>query len=100
MVLGMIVDNSIIVVDAYLETWTKGCRAGTRPSRALKLFRIDLSGHALHLHHLFPLLVTMTGQFRDFLNDFPWTVTISLMVSLVLAMVFIPFLEYVLIKRG
>ena len=48
----------------------------------------------------FPLLVTMSGQFLDFLKDFPWTITISLMTSLVLAMIFIPFLEYVLIKKG
>ena len=48
----------------------------------------------------FPLLFTMTGQMLDFVTFFPWTLSISLMVSLAVAMVFIPLLERVLIKKG
>lgn len=36
----------------------------------------------------------------DFVTFFPWTLSISLMVSLAVAMVFIPLLERVLIKKG
>ena len=43
----------------------------------------------------FPLLFTMTGQMLDFVTFFPWTLSISLMVSLAVAMVFIPLLERV-----
>ena len=42
----------------------------------------------------------MTGQMFDFVTFFPWTLSISLMVSLAVAMVFIPLLERVLIKKG
>ena len=42
----------------------------------------------------------MTGQMLDFVTFFPWTLSISLMVSLAVAMVFIPLLERVLIKKG
>ena len=39
----------------------------------------------------------MTGMMRDFLTYFPWTITINLMVSLLLAVLVIPFLEIVII---
>jgi multidrug efflux pump subunit AcrB len=46
----------------------------------------------------FPLLITMKGAFHDAIEDFPWTVTINLMVSLFLAVTVIPFLEVLIIR--
>lgn len=40
----------------------------------------------------------MSGTSRDFLTHFPWTLTISLGMSLILAMIFIPFVQYLIIK--
>ena len=40
----------------------------------------------------------MKGMFHDCLEDFPVTITINLMVSLVLAVTVIPFLETRIIK--
>lgn len=100
-VLGMIVDNSIIVVDAYLDNLDRGLsRWHAAVASAKNYFGSILLATLCICIIFFPLLVTMTGQFLDFLKDFPWTLTISLMMSLVLAMVFIPYLEYVLIKKG
>ena len=100
-VLGMIVDNSIIVVDAYLENLDKGMSRWYAAIASAKNYFGSILLATLCICIIFyPLLVTMTGQFLDFLKDFPWTLTISLMMSLVLAMVFIPYLEYVLIKKG
>ena len=100
-VLGMIVDNSIIVVDAYLENLDKGMsRWHAAVASAKNYFGSIFLATLCICIIFFPLLVTMHGQFLDFLKDFPWTITISLMTSLVLAMIFIPFLEYVLIKKG
>ena len=48
----------------------------------------------------FPFLITMKGMFHDCLEDFPWTITINLMVSLILAVTVIPFLEVHIIKPG
>ena len=45
----------------------------------------------------YPILFTMTGMMRDFLTYFPWTITINLMVSLLLAVLVIPFLEILII---
>ena len=48
----------------------------------------------------YPYLITMTGSFHDALEDFPITITINLMVSLILAVTIIPFLETRIIKPG
>ena len=100
-VLGMIVDNSIIVVDAYLENLdNKMSRWHAAISSAQEYFGSILLATFSICMIFFPLLFVMTGVFLDFLRDFPWTLTISLMTSLIVAMIFIPFLEYMLIKTG
>ena len=100
-VLGMIVDNSIIVVDAYLDNLDRGMsRWYAAIASAKNYFGSILLATLCICVIFFPLLVTMKGQFLDFLQDFPWTLTISLMMSLVLAMIFIPYLQYVLIRKG
>ena len=48
----------------------------------------------------YPFLITMKGMFHDCLEDFPITITINLMVSLILAVTVIPFLETRIIKPG
>jgi multidrug efflux pump subunit AcrB len=48
----------------------------------------------------FPFLATLKGLFNDFVQLFPWTVTITLGISLLVAMFLIPFIQYVFIKKG
>jgi multidrug efflux pump subunit AcrB len=100
-VLGMIVDNSIIVVDAYLENLdNKMSRWHAAILSAKNYFGSILLATLCICIIFFPLLFIMKGLFLDFLRDFPWTLTVALMTSLIVAMIFIPFLEYVLIKTG
>jgi multidrug efflux pump subunit AcrB len=100
-VLGMIVDNSIIVVDAYLENLdNKMSRWHAAILSAKNYFSSILLATLCICIIFFPLLFIMKGLFLDFLRNFPWTLTISLMTSLIVAMIFIPFLEYILIKTG
>lgn len=100
-VLGMIVDNSIIVIDAYLERLDQGySRWYAAIYSAKDYFGSILLATLCICVIFFPLLFTMTGQMLDFVTFFPWTLSISLMVSLAIAMIFIPLLERVLIKKG
>lgn len=100
-VLGMIVDNSIIVIDAYLERLDKGMSRWHAAVSSARNYFSSIFLATLSICIIFyPLLFTMTGQMLDFVNWFPWTITISLMTSLVIAMIFIPMLEHVLIKKG
>ena len=97
-VLGMIVDNSIVVIDGYLDYLGRGYSRWYAAVESAREFFPSLLLATICICMIFyPLLFTMTGMFRDFLNYFPWTITINLMVSLVLAVLVIPYLEILII---
>lgn len=99
-VLGMIVDNSIVVIDGYLEYLGKGhSRWYAAIESATQYFMPMLLATVCICVIFFPLLFTMSGQTGDFVTYFPWTVTINLMVSLLLAVLIMPLLEFLLIKH-
>jgi len=99
-VLGMIVDNSVVVIDGYLEYIGNGVSRW----RAAALSAQNYSG-AIFLATFaicivfFPLLIILTGIWNDFVLHFPWTFSIALFVSFMLAILYIPFMEYMLIKK-
>ncbi len=98
-VLGMIVDNSIVVIDGYLEYLGKGHEPHVAAIESARQYFLPMMLATLCICIIFfPFLWTMKGVFHDCLKDFPWTVTINLMVSLLLAVTVIPFLEVRIIK--
>ena len=100
-VLGMIVDNSIVVIDGYLEYLGKGYEPKQAAIDSAKQYFMPMMLATICICAIFfPFLLTMKGMFHDCLVDFPWTITINLMVSLLLAVTVIPFLEVKIIKPG
>lgn len=100
-VLGMIVDNSIVIVDGYIEKLDHGIpRWNASIESAKEYFKAIFSATLAISITFFPFLVTLTGQTADFLKLFPWTILIVLSVSLAIAVLFIPFLQYFFIRKG
>lgn len=100
-VLGMIVDNSIVIVDSYIEMLDHGMsRWHAAIASAKEYFKSILSATLAISITFFPFLITTTGTMYDFLEYFPWTVTITLGVSLAVAMLIIPFFQYLFIRKG
>jgi multidrug efflux pump subunit AcrB len=98
-VLGMIVDNSIVVIDGYLEYLGKGFKPYDAAIESARQYFMPMLLATVCICAIFyPFLITMKGMFHDCLEDFPVTITINLMVSLVLAVTVIPFLETHIIK--
>ena len=98
-VLGMVVDNSIVVIDGYLEYLGKGQEPKRAAIESVRQYFMPMMLATICICAIFyPFLITMKGIFHDCLKDFPITVTINLMVSLFLAVTVIPFLEVRLIK--
>ena len=98
-VLGMVVDNAIVVIDGYLEYLGKGYAPKEAAITSAKQYFLPMMLATLCICIIFyPLLITMKGAFHDALEDFPATITINLMVSLFLAVTVIPFLEVLIIK--
>ena len=100
-VLGMIVDNSIVVIDGYLEYLGKGYKPMDAAIESARQYFMPMLLATICICAIFyPYLITMKGMFHDALEDFPVTITINLMVSLILAVTVIPFLETRIIKPG
>ena len=100
-VLGMIVDNSIVVIDGYLEYLNKGYEPKRAAVDSAKQYFMPMLLATLCISIIFyPFLITMKGTFYDALKDFPATITINLMISLFIAVMVIPFLEVRIIKPG
>lgn len=98
-VLGMIVDNSIVVIDGYLEYLGKGFKPNDAAIESARQYFMPMMLATICICAIFfPFLLTMKGMFHDCLEDFPWTITINLVVSLILAVTVIPFLEVHIIK--
>ena len=98
-VLGMVVDNSIVVIDGYLEYLGKGLEPKQAAIQSARQYFMPMMLATICICAIFyPFLITMKGIFLDCLKDFPITVTINLMISLLLAVTLIPFLEVRLIK--
>ena len=98
--LGMIVDNSIIVIDGYLEYLGKGMPHREAAVRSVQqYFWPMLLATVCICVIFFPLLLTMTGEACDAVGDFPPTITIVLMTSLVVAACVIPVMNATLIRK-
>lgn len=99
-VLGMVVDNSIVVLDGYLENRRKGMSRWYSAAESAQHYFPPMMLATLCICAIFyPCLVVFDGQIAEFMETFPFTLTINLMVSLLLAVVVIPILENSLIKK-
>jgi multidrug efflux pump subunit AcrB len=98
--LGMIVDNSIVIIDNYMELIADGMsRWNAAITSAVHFFKSILSATLAISITFFPIVVTMTGMAKDFVQTFPWAITIILFVSLIIAELLVPFLQFWFIKR-
>lgn len=99
--LGMIVDDSVVIVDNYEELIAEGVQHRLASlSSATEFFRALVAATFSISMTFFPFLITMTGMFRDFLTDFPWAITIILFVSLICAEMVVPFLQLKFIHKA
>ena len=99
-VLGMIVDNAIIVIDGYLEYLGAGMGRRAAAVKSVQQYFWPMTLATLCICIIFyPLLFTMKGEGRDSLELFPFTMSINLLVSLALAAAAIPVLCAAIIRK-
>ena len=100
-VLGMIVDDSIITMDGYmmhLDMGYKGVDAAA--SSARELFKPTFIATLAICLMFFPMLRIITGYLGDFVKLFPWIILTALMTSLFYAVTVVPSLEVKFIGTG
>lgn len=94
LVLGMIVDDSIINIDGFIDKLQKGYEPHEAAvTSAKELFTPMFIATMGICAMFFPIKVLITGPLGDFVQLFPWTVLFALSSSLVYAMLVIPSLE-------
>ena len=93
-VLGMIVDDSIITMDGYMNQQARGKRGVDAAARsAQELFMPTFIATLAISLMFFPIKIIITGYLGDFVSLFPWIILIALMASLFYAVTVIPQLE-------
>ena len=93
-VLGMIVDDSIITMDGYMDKLGKcpsRIEAAAASAKEL-IFPMFTSTFGIGLM-FFPAKVLITGYLGDFVATFPWVIAVALMSSLAYAIFVVPSLE-------
>lgn len=100
-VLGMVVDNAIVVVDNYVEKLDEGITPWTAAWQAAKQLSVPIFTATLAIIFAFaPLAIFMNGITKDFMASLPITVAIALITSMLVALLLTPYMSYVFIKKG
>ncbi|HEY9187866.1 MAG TPA: efflux RND transporter permease subunit [Ignavibacteria bacterium] len=100
-VLGMIVDNSIVIIDNHIEKLDIGENPWDAAWKsANELFVPVFTATLIISLAFFPLLLFLKGTYYDFISSFPVTIGLALGISLIVAEFLVPILNYLLIKKG
>lgn len=98
--LGMIVDNSIVIIDSYLERLSEGMsRWHASIESTIHFFKSILSATLAISITFFPFLMITVGLVHDFLLSFPWAISLILAISLLVAVLLVPFMQFYFIRK-
>lgn len=100
-VLGMIVDNSIVVIDNYVEKKDHGMSSWHAAIKSARELVSPIISATLAICVVYiPLGKMLPGTSGDFVRVLPVTVCIALIVSVLVALFVVPFLNFFFIKKG
>ena len=99
--LGMVVDDSVVIIDNYMEKLGNGMTRRQATVAAPREFFMSVLSATLSISlTFFPFLITMKGDMADFVKTFPWAMFIILTVSLSISLLLTPYLQFRFIKQG
>lgn len=99
-VLGLIVDDSVIIIDGYVDFLNEGNSRWFSAVTSSKQLFVPMSLATLAISGMFfPMTKIITGPLGEFVQLFPWTITFALVASIFYAVWVIPFLSTQFIKR-
>ena len=99
--LGMIVDDSIVVVDCYIDRLDEGMPRWKAAVASARQFTASIITATLCISIVFfPFLFTTDNIIHDFIEFFPYAITIVLTVSLLVALLVVPIIQHRFITHG
>lgn len=100
-VLGMVVDNAIVIIDNYVEKLDNGISPHDAASKSVtELFGSVFSATLIIVMCFTPMSLLMVGVGGDFIRSLPLTITFALMISLIVSAVLVPMMSYTFLKKG
>lgn len=99
-VLGMVVDDAIVIADNYVELLDEGIDRWTAAWRSATDLVIPVLAATITIIASFMPMVLLTGSVGEFIHALPVTVAIALSSSFLVAMLLTPMLCYAFIKKG
>jgi multidrug efflux pump subunit AcrB len=99
-VLGMVVDDAVVVADNYVELLDKGVNRRLAAWKSATELVVPILTATLTIIAAFLPLVTLTGMVQEFIIALPLTVSIALASSFIVAMLLTPALCFIFIKKG
>ncbi|WP_373400756.1 efflux RND transporter permease subunit [Algoriphagus halophilus] len=99
-VLGMLVDDAIVIADNYVEKLDEGIDNYTAAWQSADQLKIPMFTAGLTIIGAFAPLIFLTGYVGEFIESLPYTVAIAINASFVVAMFLTPYLCYTFIKNG
>ena len=99
-VLGLVVDDAIIIADNYVELLDRGNDRWTAAWRSATDLVVPVLTATITIIASFLPLVVLTGAIGEFIRALPITVTIALSSSFIVAMVLTPLICYIFIGKG
>jgi multidrug efflux pump subunit AcrB/outer membrane protein TolC len=100
-VLGMVVDNAIVVIDDHVERLDGGADPWSAAWRSARELAVPITTATLAIVMSYaPFTWFMTGMAGDFVSALPVTVAVALGTSLLVALLVVPALCACLVRRG
>jgi len=101
LVLGMIVDNSIVVIDNHVEKIDHGLSPWHAAIKSAKELLTPIVTATLAIMAAYiPLGFLVPGTAGEFMRPLPIVISIALVVSILVAVLLVPYLNFVFIKKG
>jgi outer membrane protein TolC len=99
-VLGMVVDNAIVIVDNYLELLDHRVPLDEAAERSASEMAVPVFTATLAIIASFAPLLTLNGAMGEFIRALPITVALSLSISYLVAMFLTPMMSKAFIRTG
>jgi multidrug efflux pump subunit AcrB len=100
LVLGMVVDDAIVIADNYVELLDEGVERWTAAWRSANDLVIPVLAATITIIASFMPMILLRGTVGEFIFALPITVAVALASSFLVAMVLTPLLCYTFIKKG
>jgi multidrug efflux pump subunit AcrB len=100
LVLGMVVDDAIVIADNYVELLDEGIERWTAAWRSASDLVIPVLAATITIIASFMPMILLNGSVGEFIFALPITVAVALASSFIVAMLLTPMLCFMFIKKG